>query len=392
MKITSVEIFDIHTDLAPDWHPVILQIHTDEDITGLGEVGLAYGTGHTAGVGMVKDLVEAFVLGADPFKSEKLWEDMLRLSFWGMGGGPVVYGGMSAIDIALWDIKGKALGVPVYQLLGGQTNPKLRAYASQLQYGWGKKRQRLSDPAEYAEAALAATSEGYTCVKVDPLVIDSEGNPSLAPLRGMLPKPRLDLFEQRVKAIRQAVGRDVDIILDLHALPSRTTLLQLAQIWREYDCIYFEESVHSLNSALQRHVTGGTMTPMAAGERLYTRWGYREYLESSSLSLIQPDLQLAGGITEGKKICDFAHIYDVQVQLHVCGSPVATAAALQLETVIPNFFIHEHNNHATKPYNTELCLQDYQPRDGYFEAPDLPGLGIALNIEVASDSPSITVR
>lgn len=369
-----------------------MQIRTDEGITGLGEVGLAYGTGHTAGVGMVKNLVEAFVLGADPFKSEKLWEDMLRLSFWGMGGGPVVYGGMSAIDIALWDIKGKALNVPVYQLLGGQTNQKLRAYASQLQYGWGKTKQRLSDPVEYAEAASAAVAEGFTCVKVDPLVIDSNGNPSLAPLSGMLPKNRLELFEKRVKAIRQAVGPDVDIILDLHGLPSRTTFLQLAQIWREYECTYFEESVHCLNSALQQKVTDGTAIPMAAGERIYTRWGYREYLESGYLSLIQPDLQLAGGITEGKKICDFAHTYDVQVQLHVCGSPVATAVALQLETVIPNFFIHEHNNHATKPYNTELCLQDYQPHDGYFEAPDLPGLGIALNIEVVGRSPSITVR
>jgi len=392
MKVTSVEIFDITTDAAPNWHPVIVQLRTDEGITGLGEVGLAYGTGHTAGVGMVKDLAKSFVLGADPFRSEKLWEDMLRLSFWGMGGGPVVCGGISSIDIALWDIKGKALGVPVYQLLGGKTNERLRVYASQLQYGWGKVRQRLTEPAEYAEAALAAIAEGYTCVKVDPLIIDPARTPSLAPLKAMLPRDRVSLFEKRIKAIRQAVGPDVDIMLDLHALPNRTALLQLAPIWEEYDCIYFEESVHCLNPGLQDVVTASIVTPMAAGERIYTRWGYREYLESYSLALIQPDLQLAGGITEGKKICDFAHIYDIQVQPHVCGSPVATATALQLETVIPNFFIHEHNNHATKDYNTELCLQDYQPVDGYFQAPDLPGLGIELNIEVASRSPSLTVR
>ncbi len=121
MKVTSVEIFDLDTS-QPAWHPVVVRVNTDEGVSGVGEVGLAYGTGHSAGAAMAKNLAEQLVIGADPFKTERLWDAMFRQTFWGSAGGPVVYGGISAIDTALWDIKGKALGVPVYQLLGGKTN------------------------------------------------------------------------------------------------------------------------------------------------------------------------------------------------------------------------------------------------------------------------------
>jgi L-alanine-DL-glutamate epimerase-like enolase superfamily enzyme len=131
---------------------------------------------------------------------------------------------------------------------------------------------------------------------------------------------------------------------------------------------------------------------MAAGERLYTRWGYREYFENQSLAMIQPDLCLVGGITEGKKICDYAHIYDITVQMHVCGSPITTAAALQLEAVIPNFQIHEHHVRALKSSNRILCVQDYQPVNGQYEIPGLPGLGLDLNEKVVSRSPCIIVK
>ena len=150
--------------------------------------------------------------------------------------------------------------------------------------------------------------------------------------------------------------------------------------------------MHYLNVDLQEKVTRSVKIPMAAGERLYTRWGYRQYFEKQTLDVIQPDLCLVGGITEGKKVCDYANIYDITVQVHVCGSPVSTAAALQLEAVIPNFLIHEHHTVAIKDYNIELCKQDYQPVNGVFETPDLPGLGIDLNDEVVSQSPCVEVK
>lgn len=391
MKVTSVEIFDLEMKEAHDWHPVLIRANTDEGVSGVGEVGLAYGTGHSAGAAMVKNLAEAFVIGSDPFKIEKLWEKMFQSSFWAQGGGPVVYGGMSAIDIAMWDIKGKALGLPVYELLGGKTNDTLRTYASQIQFGWDGNFRFMGSAEEYAEAARLAVADGYDCVKIDPIMLDEKGQ-RYGDLKKMYPNKLLRLFYDRVKAVRDAVGPDVDIILETHSLPSATSGIQLGDIYEELNCMYYEEPVNYLNVGLQEKVARRVRIPMAAGERLYTRWGYREYFEKQTLDVIQPDLCLVGGITEGKKICDYANIYDITVQVHVCGGPVTTAAALQLEAVIPNFLIHEHHSHALSWYNREICIPDYQPQNGQFVTPDLPGLGLELNDDVVMRSPRIVVE
>ena len=395
MKITNVEIFDVDTDpkaFDVPWHPVIVRINTDEGISGIGEAGLAYGVGHSAAAGMVKNLAEAYLIGTDPMKTEKLWEDMFTTTFWAQGGGPVVFSGMSAIDIALWDIKGKVLGVPIYQLLGGKTNESLRTYASQIQFGWDINTfHMLVHPEQYGEAAAQAVAEGYDCVKVDPITIGSDGKMHHKNT-GILKRETLDLYYQRLKAVREAVGPNVDIIIELHSLPSVTSAIQMGRIFEEFDCMYYEEAVHYLNPKLQEKVAENVKIPMAAGERIYTRWGYRPYFEKQSLDVIQPDLGLVGGITEGKKICDYARVYDITVQAHVCGSPVATAASLQLEAAIPNFIIHEHHTIALKPANIRLCLQNYQPKAGRYEIPNLPGLGIELDDKALNGSPKVVVK
>jgi L-alanine-DL-glutamate epimerase-like enolase superfamily enzyme len=391
MKVTSVEIYDTNT-AAPAWHPVIVRINTDEGISGLGEVGLAYGTGHSAGAGMAKNLAEQFIIGADPFQTEYIWETMFRRSFWGTAGGPVVFGGMSGLDTALWDIKGKALGVPVYQLLGGKTNPRLRAYASQIQFGWDhEKWLELGSAEEYAEAGRVAVAEGYDAVKIDPIMIDPKGQ-RIVSLRNILRNDELREYERRISLLREAIGPDVDIIIELHSLPSATVAIQLARVWEQFNCMYFEEPVGYVNTALHELVAKNIKIPTSAGERIYTRWGYRPFFEKNSLSVIQPDLGLVGGVSECKKICDYAHIYDVTVQVHVCGSPIATAASLHVEAAIPNFIIHEHHTHALKPYNTEFCTPDLQPKNGYFEVPDAPGLGVELNESVIKRSPCVVVK
>ncbi|HHX63423.1 MAG TPA: mandelate racemase/muconate lactonizing enzyme family protein [Chloroflexi bacterium] len=393
MKVTSVEIFDIHIDNWPQWHPVVVRVNTDEGISGLGEVGLAIGTGHSAGVGMAKDIAEQFMLGVDPFNTEKLWDDMFRHTFWAQGGGPVVYGGMSAMDIALWDIKGKALGLPLYKLLGGKTNLRLRTYASQIQFGWNpKKREVLTRPEEYAEVTRQVMAEGYDCVKIDPVIFDLEGNRAAWNLTNIFSQDRLALFRERIAAVREAGGPDLDIIVEMHSLLSTTTAIQLADVFEEFDCFFYEEPVNYLNEKLHSMVAHNVRTPTAAGEHLYTRWGYREYFENQSLAVIQPDLALVGGISEGKKICDYAHIYDITVQCHVCGSPVAIAAALHLETAIPNFIIHEHHTNAIKEANIAICQQNYQPAGGFYEVPESPGLGVDLNDDFVKRSPHIVVK
>ncbi len=392
MKITGVDIWDMEIASLPWHHPVIIRINTDEGISGLGEAGMAYGTGHSGAAGYVKNLAEGFLIGADPMKAEKLWETMFRGTFWAQGGGPVVFAGMSAIDIALWDIKGKALQQPIYQLMGGKTNDNLRCYASQIQFGWSHDGQtKLVKPEQYAEAARIAVAEGYDAVKVDPTTFDENGNRT-PDINKLLNNRTVKMIYNRVKAIREAVGEDVDILVELHAAPGASSAIQIGQALEEFNCMFFEEGVHYLNAALQEKVTRGVNIPMAAGERLYTRWGYRQYFENQSLDMIQPDLCLVGGLTEGKKVCDYAHIYDITVQAHVCGSPITTAAALQLEAVIPNFQIHEQHIIALQPGNCELCIPDYQPEHGRFAIPDAPGLGLELNMPLISKSPCVTVK
>jgi galactonate dehydratase len=392
MKVTQAEIWEVNNPTTPWHHPVLLRVNTDEGISGVGEVGLAYGSGQSGGAGYLKNLVESFLIGADPFKTENLWDVMFRNTFWAQGGGPVVFGAMSAIDIACWDIKGKALNLPVYQLLGGKTNDNLRCYASQLQFGWDKTRlPHLSAPEQYAEAALAAVAEGYDAVKVDPTTFDEKGEKT-PNLNKMLDHRILNMVLQRIQAMREAVGDDVDIILELHSATSASSAIQIGEAVKDLHILCMEEGVHYLNAGLQEKIARKVKMPMAAGERLYTRWGYRQYFEQQSLDMIQPDLCLVGGLTEGKKVCDYAQVYDVTVQIHVCGSPVSTAASLQLEAVIPNFQIHEHHVNSLQSGTREVCVQDYQPEKGKYKVPELPGLGIDLNDVILNKYPKLILK
>lgn len=394
MKVKSVEIWDTTCNDAPSWNPVLIRVNTDEGISGVGEVGVAYGIGHSAAAGCVKDLAEQFLLGYDPFKTEMLWSKVFRESFWGQGGGPIIYGAMSAVDMALWDIKGKAVGQPIYQLLGGKTNDNLRTYASQIQFGWSTNGfQPLSRPEEYANAAMTAVNDGYDAVKVDPLQVDKDGRMSItSSCNKLMDWATYELAHQRIKAVREAVGGKIDVIVELHCGTSVISGTQMARMCEEYGCMFVEEPVHCMNPALMKKVSRSVNIPMAAGERLYTRWGYRQYMEDQSLAIIQPDVCLVGGITEAKKVCDYASIYDVTVQAHVCGSPVSTAAALQLEAVIPNFQIHELHIVGLQHYNRQICLQDNLPVHGKFKVPDTPGLGIDLNDSFLDTQPKYIVK
>ncbi len=391
MKITEVEIFDIHCPERPPWNPVFVRIHTDEGIHGLGEAGLAYDWGHSAAAAMIKEIAEAVLIGFDPFKTELLWSRMLRESFWGLGGGPVLYAAMSAIDTALWDIKGKALGLPVYQLLGGKTNDNLRTYASQLQFDWDKDCTKMLTPADYARAASKAMAEGYDAVKVDPIVYDANGDSSFDRTKLFTPA-QMKLFGDRLRAIRNEVGDEVDIIFESHSLMGAASAIQMGKVIEEVGCMMYEEPVNYLNSKVHKKVADGVNVPIAGGERLYHRWDVRQYFEDQSIDVLQPDVGLCGGFTEAKKVCDYADVYDIRIQAHVCGGPVATAASLQLEAAIPNFLIHEHHTYAIKSWNRELCIQDYQPVNGKFSVPDLPGIGIELNDEIVYRSPNVKVK
>ncbi|MBS7526447.1 mandelate racemase/muconate lactonizing enzyme family protein [Fusibacter paucivorans] len=394
MKITSVDIFLVTIGRpsvkGSPWNPVVVRINTDEGISGYGEVGLAYGDTKEGPFGMVKDFAK-LIIGMDPMNNEGVW-NRLHNTFWGLGGGPVIYGAMSAIDIALWDIKGKALNVPVYQLLGGKVNQKLRAYASQIQFDWGPEAKALVHPEEYGEACSKAKEDGYNCIKVDPLCFNMAGKYKGWSVTGILQQDQLRIVRNRVKAIREAGGPDMDIIIEVHSLTDVNSAVQLAEAIREFGIFYFEEPTMPMNVSNMQQIARRTNLPIASGERIYTRWGYRPFFEAAALQIIQPDLGNCGGLTEGKKICDMARIYDVGVQAHVCGGPQATAAALHLEAAIDNFVIHEHHQAALLPENIMTGIYDYQPVNGYFEIPDLPGLGQELSERAMATAVKVTVK
>ena len=397
MKITSIDIIDVANDFSSatsKWRPTVVRVNTDEGISGFGEVGLAYGVGASGGIGVAKDL-SALLIGMNPMDTEAIWEKMLRKTFWGQGGGGIFSAAMSGLDIAMWDIKGKALNVPLYVLLGGKSRDSIRAYASQLQFGWGggTDKAMLVSPEQYADVARVAVSEGYDAIKVDVLAMDEHGNWNQRDLKGLLPDNILRLGYDRLKAMRDAIGPDVDIIVEMHSFTSAAPAIQFGRMIEELGVLYYEEPVMPLNPKMMKQVADHVNIPLASGERIYWRWGYRPFLEDGSLSVIQPDICTCGGISEVKKICDMAHVYDVTVQIHVCGGPISQAAALHVETAIPNFLIHEQHSYGIKQGLRDTCVYDYLPDDhGELTVPELPGIGQEITEETMAKTWVYTIQ
>lgn len=402
MKITSVDCMLVDSGNPCNgrntWNPIVIRINTDEGIYGYGEAGMAYGKGYRAAFGMVQDFAEV-IIGEDPTNIEKIWDKIYRKTFWGLGGGTVVSAGMSAIDIALWDIKGKILNTPIYKLLGGKTNEKLRVYASQIQFGWtnedvvpGKK--LMIKPKDYAEATKAAMKEGYTAVKVDPLCMSYREPDGRGPWKttGILSEEAVELAYDRVAAIREVGGKNLDIIIELHSYTDTISSVQLAQRLENLRIFYLEEPCSPLNPRNMLEVHRQVKMPIASGERIYQRTGFLPFLQERSLQIVQPDVCLCGGISEAKKICDMANAFDCAAQIHVCGIPISKAAALHIETAISNFIIHEHHKWALAPEGRAICKYDYQPVNGYYTVPELPGLGQELTEEAYQNAKKITIK
>ncbi len=379
MKITSVECY-----LGSF---ITIKVNTDEGISGFGEAGVAYGNCIEAGFGQCQDFAK-LIIGMDPFNTEAIWEHLHRCTFWGMGGGAVINSAMSAIDIACWDIKGKKLGVPVYQLLGGKQRSKLRAYASQLQFGWrsiiekADNLQAMWTPEDYYDATKDAVNDGFDAIKVDPVFMPPEPKPigevfftHGTHYYGSMKKKELDMAVARIAACREAGGDDLDIIVEIHSLLDANTAVQLGKLLEPYRIMYYEEPTMPRNVKDFTHIKNHCEIPLATGERLYTRWAFRPFLEERCVDVIQPDLCNTGGITEIKKIIDMADVYDIATQIHVCGGPIATAAALQVEAAMNHFLIHEEHNANMQTKFKNAGKYYYAPVNGYYTVPDLPGIG-----------------
>ena len=393
MKITKVDVMlvDVNPTDNPGWEPIVCRVYTDSGIYGDGEAALAYGRASRAAFGMIQDLA-ALIIGMNPLDHEVIWEKLYKSTFWGQNGGPVVFAGISALDIALWDIKGKFFNVPVYQLLGGKMRDKLRCYASQLQFGWGDKKVPACSVEDYVNNAKKAVAEGYDAIKIDFFTFAPDGHRycSEETTRTQAPKV-VNLIRERLAAVREAVGPDVDIIMENHSYIDAQVAVQLGRMAEEYHVTFFEEPT-TPNPWANKFVADRVQIPIAQGERIYSRWGYLPYFNDGSVQLIQPDIGNCGGLTEAKKICDLAHIYDIGVQAHVCASPLSTAVALHLEAAIPNFTIHEHHVYNRYSYNKQMCIYDYQPENGYITVPELPGIGNELSDFCFTHSQLVTIE
>ena len=390
MKITSVDIFCADYEKPAPNEPIFIRINTDEGISGFGEAGVAYGNAKNGGIGQLQDFAK-LIIGMDPMQIERIWNKLQKETFWGLGGGTDIFSAISAIDIALWDIKGKKYGVPVYEMLGGKTRDKVRCYASQIQFDWDAKETPLPGVELYAKAALKAKAAGFDALKVDPLQRDENGNKNLRNA-GLLSHDKLKLCRDRLVAIREAVGDDMDIIVELHAKSDFNAAMQIAKLCEDLNILYLEEPFGPLNPELMAKFKEKCNLPLASGERIYSRYGYLPFITNRSLDVIQPDLANCGGISEAKKICDLAQIYDVLVQTHVCGGPISNAAALQIEAVIPNFCIHEYHVGNMSKFTKSLGKYDDSPVNGYITIPDRPGIGNEIPDEIIAKCNVITIQ
>jgi len=377
MKVREVRVYVIHTARL---HPVVIEVETDEGITGIGEAGIAYGLGQTAVAGMIKDIAERILIGKDPFRIEALWSEMYDHTFWAKGGGgPIVFGAISAIETALWDIKGKALNVPVYEMLGGKIRDDVRLYSN----GWGQPHEAVKP---FADAAEKAVKEGFDALKCYPFAY-RDPDPratSRHPSMRSLDKAILNRAYEKLKAARQAVGPNVDIMLDLSGGLSCDETIRFCRRVEELDIFFIEEPCDPFDVGALKKISDQVRIPVAAGERVYTRYGFRPMLEAHAVDIVQPDIALAGGILETKKIAAMAEAYDVRVQPHVCGSPLSTAMALHLDACIPNFAIQEiYPYWQTMPGYIEIVddAPEARIKNGRLEISDRPGWGVNLRVE-----------
>lgn len=375
MKITAINIY-----LAPidGRSPVIIETLTDEGITGLGEAALAYGSAAGAACAMISEMAERFVIGRDPFEAEAIYADLYDHTFWAKGGGPVVYAAISAIEQTLWDIKARALDVPVYELLGGKMRSDLRVYAN----GWSF---RANTPRDVAIAAEKAVAAGYDALKMYPLSEVDPNHPNgifRHVSQRRYDRAMRDHAVEMVRAVRKAVGPDVDLMVDMSAELSADAIVQVGRALEEFDLLFLEEPVEPTNIDALKTVSEKLTVSIATGERLYSRYGFRDVIASQAAGILQPDIGNTGGLWETKKIAAMAEAYSLRVAPHVCAGPVASAVALHLDASLPNFLIQELYPFRV-PEHFAVVDDPVEPRvkNGKVSLPSGPGYGVKLNPE-----------
>lgn len=357
-KIVEVKPFVLGADGR---NVTIVRIRTDDGLEGIGEGTINYRV--RAIHGAVGDFA-TYLVGKDPTQIERHWQALYRNSFF--RGGPIQCTALSAVEQALWDIRGKVLGQPVWNLLGGAVRDRIRVYT----HAGGPA------PEAAAERALKLVAGGHRALKLGiPVTVEP-----------VLDERAVVATVAQVRAVREAVGPDVDLMVDCHAKPTPPVALRLAQELAPYRLLFLEEPIPPENVDVLATIARASPVPIATGERLYTRWGFREVVERQAAAVLQPDLGHAGGILEVKKIAALAETYYASLAPHNPRGPVVTMASLHVAACTPNFVIQEMIS--SDPLRAEMLVEPLRVVDGYVELPTAPGLGVRFDESLVERFPA----
>jgi len=355
MKITKVKLYQV----PPRW--LFLKIETDEGIVGWGEPVIE---GRAKTVKAAVEELSSYIIGKDPMNIEDLWQVLYRGGFY--RGGPILMSALAGIDQALWDIKGKYFNAPVYQLLGGAVREKVKVYS------WiGGDR-----PSDVAAAAKEKMDQGFTAIKMN-------GTEELQYIDSY---DKVDALLERVDTISKTVGKNFGIGIDFHGRVHKPMAKILMKELEPYRLMFIEEPVLDENLEALKELANYSSTPIATGERMYSRWDFKNLLSSGYIDILQPDLSHAGGITECRKIATMAEAYDVAIAPHCPLGPIALASCLQLDAVSHNAFIQEQSLgiHYNKGNDILDYLKDptvFHYENGFVKIPVGPGLGVEVDEE-----------
>ena len=348
----------------------IVRVITDNGLIGVGQSAC---WGYLEATDAVVKKFADYLVGKDPLDIEHHWQYMYRM---GPFRGSVISGAVSAVDIALWDIKGKALEAPVWQLLGGKVRDKIR-----LHLLMGGIRPDAADQGTTPEGirlnSRDAAEEGYTAIKIDPL---PDGFQSMT-----LPRLIHDTREN-VAAMREGAGLDVDIILEIHRKLTPMNAIALAEHLIEFSPLFYEDPIQIDSVKSQGEIAKLTKLPVANGERMHSIWEFRELFEAGGSQYVRPDLGLGGGVTGVKKIAGLAESYHSALVTHNFLGPVLTAAACNIDTSIPNFLTQEYSMEDEQPFNA-IFNSSWKRDGGFISVPDTSGIGIDLEVESLKSQP-----
>ncbi len=368
MHITKISTLVVNARMR-NW--IFVKVETSEPgLYGWGEATLEWKTKSV--VGAVEDL-SVLLIGQDPRRIEHLWQIMHRQYFW--RGGIVNFSALSGIDQALWDIKGKDLAKPVCDLLGGPVRDTLRFY-DHLGGGSLEGMYGTVEPEEFGRRILESVENGFTAVKAMPI-----------PVAELVESPAVLKHAARcVEAMREAVGDKVDIMLDLHARTTPAAAIQFGRLLTDYNLYWYEEPCWPEHVDGLVEVARALPFPIATGERLVTRWAFRELLEKRACAIVQPDVSHCGGISEARRIAALAETYMIAVACHNPQGPVSTASSTHVAFATPNYLIQEVVR-ADVPWRADIVMEPIPIEKGICTAPTAPGLGIEINEREAAKHP-----